>query len=36
MHNSFEQVLGLIVDVSGGVNVYDITKYKEYPTLILE
>ena len=36
MHNTFEQVLGVIVEVSGGVNVYDITKYKDYPTLILE
>jgi len=36
MHNTFEQVLDLIVQVSGGVNVYDITKYKDYPTLLLD
>jgi hypothetical protein len=36
MHNTFEQVLGLIVEVSGGVNVYDITKYKDYPSLLLD
>lgn len=28
MHNTFDQVLDLIVDLAGGVNVYDITKYK--------
>jgi len=35
MHNTFDQILDLIVNLAGGVNVYDITKYKDYPTLIL-
>ena len=26
----------MIVDYAGGVNVYDITSYHEYPTLILD
>jgi hypothetical protein len=36
LHNSFEKVLNLIVTVSGGVNVYDITKYRPYPTNLLD
>jgi hypothetical protein len=35
-HITFDQVLDYIVEVSGGVNVYDITKYKDYPIQILE
>lgn len=35
LHDTFDLALDLIVQVSGGVNVYDITKYKEYPTQIL-
>ncbi len=32
LHNSFETVLGLIERYTGGVNVYDLTKYKPYPS----
>jgi hypothetical protein len=33
LHNSFETVLSYIIDWSGGINVYDITKYKNYPSI---
>jgi len=36
LHITFDQVLDMIVDLAGGVNVYDITKYKEYPNQLLE
>jgi len=36
LHNTFDQVLDMIVDLAGVVNVYDITKYKAYPTQLLE
>ena len=32
LHNSFDLALDLIVELAGGVNVYDITKYRDYPT----
>lgn len=35
LHNTFDATLDLIVSLSGGVNVYDITQYKEYPTQLL-
>ncbi len=33
---SFYKVLDAIVNGTGGVNVYDITKYKPYPTQLLD
>ena len=36
LHNTFDMALDLIVDMAGGVNVYDITSYQDYPTQILE
>ena len=36
MHKSFDLALDLIVEFAGGVNVYDITKYHDYPTQLLE
>lgn len=36
LHDSFDKALELIVDMAGGVNVYDITKYHDYPTLIID
>jgi hypothetical protein len=33
LHRSFETVLDAIVTWSGGVNVYDFTKYKNYPSI---
>lgn len=35
LHDTFDNVLDLIVNMAGGVNVYDITKYREYPDLII-
>lgn len=35
MHHSFGKVLDWIVEKSGGVNVYDITKYHNYPTILI-
>lgn len=35
LHVSFYKVLGSIVNGTGGVNVYDITKYYPYPTVLL-
>lgn len=31
MHDSFDDALEFIVDRAGGINVYDITKYHDYP-----
>ncbi len=36
MHDTFDKALDLIVEMAGGVNVYDITKYKPYPNLIID
>lgn len=36
LHNTFDTALDLIVSLAGGVNVYDITQYKEYPTQLLQ
>lgn len=35
LHNSFGEVLDYIVQSSGGVNVYDITSYHRYPTILV-
>ena len=35
LHDSFDDALEYIVDRAGGVNVYDITKYHEYPDLLI-
>ena len=35
VHDTFDLALDLIVYFAGNVNVYDITKYKEYPTQLL-
>jgi len=35
LHDSFDNVLDYIVDRAGGVNVYDITKYHDYPDLLI-
>lgn len=35
LHNSFNKVLDFIADRSGGVNIYDITIYHMYPTLLV-
>jgi hypothetical protein len=35
LHHSFGAILDYIVERAGGVNVYDITKYETYPTLLL-
>jgi hypothetical protein len=32
MHYTFDKVLDSIVKWAGGVNVYDFTKYKRYPS----
>lgn len=32
LHDSFEVILDNIVEWSGGVNVYDFTKYERYPS----
>lgn len=36
LHDTFDLALDVIVDMAGGVNVYDITSYHDYPTLLLE
>ena len=36
LHESFYKVLNTIVNGTGGVNVYDITKYVKYPTSLLD
>jgi hypothetical protein len=36
LYISFYKVLNSIVNGTGGVNVYDITKYKRYPTHLLD
>lgn len=35
LHDSFDNVLEYIVAKSGGVNVYDITKYHDYPDALI-
>jgi hypothetical protein len=36
LHESFYKVLNTITNGTGGVNVYDITKYEPYPTSLLD
>ena len=36
LHASFYKVLNTITETTGGVNVYDITEYKPYPTDLLK
>ena len=36
VHDTFDSALDLIVYFAGNVNVYDITKYHDYPTQLLE
>lgn len=35
LHDSFDDALEYIVDRAGGVNVYDITKYHDYPDALI-
>ena len=35
LHNSFDTALDFIVERAGNINVYDITKYHEYPDLLI-
>lgn len=35
LHDSFDNVLDYIVQKAGNVNVYDITKYHEYPDILI-
>ena len=35
LHDSFDQALDKIVDWAGGINVYDIKKYQDYPDAIV-
>lgn len=34
LHDTFDTVLDNIVDWAGGINVYDFTSYKDYPSNI--
>ena len=36
LHISFYKIMGTITNGTGGVNVYDITKYHSYPTALLD
>lgn len=35
LHDSFDNVLDYIADKAGGINVYDITKYHDYPDILI-
>lgn len=35
LHDSFDNVLEYIIDKAGGINVYDITKYYDYPDILI-
>ena len=35
-HDSFDNILDYIVEKAGGINVYDITKYHDYPDILIE
>ena len=35
LHDSFDDALEYIVDKAGGVNVYDITKFHDYPDALV-
>lgn len=34
-HDSFDNVLDYIVEKAGNINVYDITKYHDYPDVLI-
>jgi hypothetical protein len=36
MHMSFDLAFDLLNTMTGGINVYDITKYQDYPTQLLD
>jgi hypothetical protein len=35
LHDSFDNTLDYIVEKAGGINVYDITKYHDYPDILI-
>ena len=35
LHDSFDNILEYIVDKAGGINVYDITSYQDYPDILI-
>jgi len=35
LHDSFDNALDMIVEMAGGINVYDLTKYRDYPDEII-
>ena len=35
-HNSFDNILDYIVEKAGNINVYDITKYHDYPDILID
>lgn len=35
LHDSFDNVLDYIVEKAGNINVYDITKYHDYPDVLI-
>lgn len=35
-HDSFDNILDYIVEKAGNINVYDITKYHDYPDVLIE
>jgi vitellogenic carboxypeptidase-like protein len=35
LHDTFEKILDFIVERAGNINVYDITKYHDYPDIII-
>ena len=35
LHDSFDDTLEYIVDKAGGINVYDITKFHDYPDALV-
>jgi ABC-type Fe3+-hydroxamate transport system substrate-binding protein len=35
LHDSFDNILEFIVDKAGGINVYDITSYQDYPDILI-
>jgi len=35
LHDSFDNVLDFIVERAGNINVYDITKYHDYPDVLI-
>ena len=35
LHDSFDNILDYIVQKAGGINVYDITSYQDYPDILI-